>query len=73
MSGTHLKITIEARNWKDRVQGRADQARRTRLAAALRDLASRIEIGAVEGRIERPDLIGTFELQLPAAPARDAA
>lgn len=64
---TRLKITIEARAWNDRAVGRTDQARRSRLAAMLRDMATCIEQGRPAGTVERPDLIGTFTLELPTA------
>ena len=63
---TRLHLTVEARSWTDRPDPRTDRARRARLAAALGDAASRIQMGESEGAIERPDLILKFELAGPA-------
>lgn len=70
---TRVRIEIEARTWRDHVVGRAEQARRSRLAAMLRDMANCIEQGRPDGTLERPDLVGTFKLELPPGPATDAA
>jgi hypothetical protein len=49
---TRLRINIEARAWKEATAERQEQARRSRLAALLRDLAVSIRAGA-HGRANR--------------------
>ena len=68
-----LTVKIDAPTWKDRVEGREYQARLSRIAAFLHDLARAIELGQTGGTLERPGLVATYELQLPSSrPSRAA-
>jgi hypothetical protein len=67
-----LSIEIHAPTYCDPVDVRADRGRRARIAAALRDIAARIEQGASDGTLERPDLSASFDLHLPPSTASAA-
>jgi hypothetical protein len=67
-----LSVEIFAPTYREPVDVRADRGRRARIAAALRDIASRLEQGASDGTLERPDLNATFELRLPPSTASAA-
>lgn len=71
---TRLDVTIKAPTWMEAAEGGADRARRSRLAGLLRDMATAVEQGRAEAVFERPGLVGTFKLELPArSPADEAA
>jgi hypothetical protein len=66
-----MKIEIVADDWADRAVGRADQARRSQVAKAIRDIASRIENGGWEnGEMKRAELTARYAIKLPGQPLR---